>query len=189
MGIPYNLFRDFNYNMLKLYMLRKISIFILYILLSLSLDAKEPVLAILNNITSNEVQKFSIGSYTFECRLYGVLSLEKLYDMAKQGSICQNSIDKFYKKNPKLKYYADGLLECKQQYHVEIKDSECILYAKGQMTLSELLLMEGLAIKKPMLKDEEFESYYASAQRKAKIEKKGLWGENISNSCIEEIYK
>ncbi|EDZ61412.1 hypothetical protein CBGD1_2479 [Sulfurimonas gotlandica GD1] len=175
--------------MLKLYMLRKINIFIFYILLSLSLDAKEPVLAILNNTVSNEVQTFSIGSYTFECRPYGILSLEKLYETAKQGSICQNSIDEFYKKNPKLKYYADGLLEHKQQYHVEIKDSECILYAKGQMTLSELLLVEGLAIKKPMFKDEEFESYYTLAQRKAKIDRKGLWGENIFNSCIEEMYK
>jgi endonuclease YncB( thermonuclease family) len=40
-----------------------------------------------------------------------------------------------------------------------------------------------------MFKDEEFESYYTLAQRKAKIDRKGLWGENIFNSCIEEMYK
>ena len=175
--------------MLKLHMLRKINIFILYVLLSLTMEAKEPTLAILNDTISNEVQEFGIGNYTFECRPYGILTLERLYSTAKPGSICRNDIDMFYKKNPKFKYYANRLLEYKQTYHVEIKDSECILYARGQVTLSELLLVEGLAVKKPMFKDEEFVSYFTLAQRKAKIDKKGLWGEKIFNNCIAELYK
>ena len=168
-------------------MLRKINIFIFYILFSLSLEAKEPILAILNDIVSNEVQKFSIGSYTFECKAYGVLSLETVYKRAKQGSICQDSIDEFYKKNPKSKNYVYRLLQHKQLYHIEIKDTECILYAKGQMTLSELLLQEGLAIKNPKFKNEEFENYYTLAQIKAKLDKKGLWAEKIFSSCKDEL--
>ncbi|WP_294966854.1 hypothetical protein [Sulfurimonas sp.] len=170
-------------------MLKKINIFMFYILLSLSLDAKEPVLAILNNTVSNEVQNFTMGKYTFECRAYGLLTLEKLYNSSKVGSVCRNEIVKFYKKNPKLEYYADSLLENRQEYHVEIKNTQCILYARGQMTLSELLLVEGLAVLKPKFKDEEFESYFTLAQKRAKIDKKGLWGEKIFSSCIEELYK
>ena len=175
--------------MLKLYMLRKINIFILYILLSLTMEAKEPTLAILNGTISNEVQKFGIGDYNFECRPYGVLTLERVYSSAKPSSICRNNIDEFYRKYPKFKQYANKLLEYKQTYHVEIKDTECILYAKGQITLSELLLVEGLAVQKPMFKDEEFVGYFTQAQRKAKMDKKGLWGEKIFNNCIAELYK
>lgn len=175
--------------MLKSHMLRKINIFIVYVVLSLSVDAKEPVLAILNKTVSNEVQMFGIGKYTFECKPYGLLTLEKLYNSSKSGSMCRDNIDKFYKKNPNLKYYADSLLEDRQQYHVEIRDSNCILYARGQMTLSELLLVKGLAILKPKFKDEEFDGYYTLAQRKAKVDKKGLWDEKIFSSCIEEVYK
>jgi len=175
--------------MLKSHMLRKINIYIFYILLSLPIDAKEPTLAILNNTISNAIQEFGIGDYSFECRSYGVLTLEKMYNTSKSGSRCQNSIDRLYRKNPKLKDYTHRLLEYKQTYHLEIKETECVLYAKGQVTLSELLLAEGLAIKKPMFKDEEFESYFNLAQRKAKIENKGLWAEKIFNSCIEELYK
>nr|MDA3909315.1 hypothetical protein [Sulfurimonas sp.] len=149
----------------------------------------EPTLAILNNTISNAVQEFRIGSYSFECIAYGVLTLEKMYISSKSGSICQKSIDKLYRKNPKLKDFAYRLLKEEQTYHVEIKESECVLYAKGQITLSELLLVEGLAIKKPMFKDEEFEIYFTLAQRKAKIENRGLWTEQIFNNCLEELYK
>ena len=175
--------------MLKLYMLRKTNIFILYIFLCISLDAKEPVLAVLNNSISNQVQIFGIGKYTFECRPYGLITLEKIYETSKTKSMCRNSIDNFYKKNPKSKFYVDSLLEYKQLYHVEIKDTTCILYAKGQMTLSEILLAKGLAVLKPTFKDEEFDSSFTLAQRKAKMDKKGLWKEKIFSSCAEEIYK
>lgn len=170
--------------------MRKKKLFaIICLLLTSTIIAKEPLLAMLEDTLSNEIQKFGVGNYTFKCVPYGVLTLEKLYNGAKEGSSCKNSIDKFYSKNPKLKYYSDMLLERKQRYHIEIKDTECIIYAKGEMTLSEMLLSEGLAIKKPKLKDEEFDDYFTLAQRKAKIEKKGLWKENIFSSCIEELYK
>ncbi|WP_373035934.1 hypothetical protein [Sulfurimonas sp.] len=170
-------------------MRKKTLLAIIYLCVTGTLIAKEPLLAMLDNTFSNEVQKFGVGNYTFECKPYGILTLEKLYSAAKEGSSCQTAIDEFYTKKPKLKYYSDMILERKQRYHIEIKDTECIIYAKGQVTLSELLLNEGLAIKRPTLKDEEFDEYFTLAQRKAKIEKKGLWGEKIFSSCIEELYK
>jgi hypothetical protein len=175
--------------MLKSHMRTKTVFAIICICITSTIIAKEPLLAMLENTLSNEIQKFGINNYSFKCKPYGVLTLERLYSDAKKGSLCQSSIDDFYKKNPKLKYYSEMILEYKQRYHIEIKETECIIYAKGEMTLSELLLNEGLAIKKPTLKDEEFDDYFTLAQRKAKIEKKGLWKEKIFNSCIEELYQ
>lgn len=175
--------------MLKSYMRKKIAFVIIYFLIVLCLDAKEPLLARLEDIVSNETQKFGLENYTFECKPYGVLSIEALYNSSKRDSICQKSIDKFYIKNPKLKQYVNRLLKYKQLYHLEIKNAECIIYAKGQMTLSELLLYNGLAIKKPLFRDREFESYFTAAQRKAKMKKKGLWDTDIFTSCVEELYK
>ncbi len=175
--------------MLKLYMRKKIIFAMICFCIINNLGAKEPLLARLEGTISNEIQKFGIQNYTFECKPYGILTLEALYKSSKTDSVCQKSIDRYYKKNPKLKYYADRILKYKQLYHIEIKNRECAIYAKGQTTLSELLLYEGLALKKPMFRDEEFDSYFTNAQRKAKIEKKGLWGENIFANCVKELYK
>jgi len=175
--------------MLKLYMLKKINILIFSILFCNSAIAKEPLLAILNDITSNEVQKFGVKNYTFKCKPYGVLTLERLYRKSKADSICRKNIEKFYKKNPKLRYYSEYILEKKQTYHLEIKETECILYAKGEMTLSELLLKEGLAVKQLLFKDEEFDSYFTLLQRKARMQKKGLWAEKIFDVCTKNLSK
>ncbi|WP_424565599.1 thermonuclease family protein [Sulfurimonas sp.] len=136
---------------------------------------------------SNEKQKFGIENYTFECQAYGVLALETLYYKSKRNSICQKSIDAFYKRYPKKEYFVNFILKDKQLYHIQNKEDGCVVYAKGQITLSELLLKEGLAIKKPIFKDEEFQDYYTAAQRKAKMQKKGLWGTNIFTSCVPEL--
>jgi len=170
--------------------MRKIIIYsIIYINILSNLVAKEPLLAILDTIVSNETQIFSIKNFTLECKPYGVITLEKLYTSSQKNSICQKSIEKFYIKNPILQEFANRLLKSKQKYRIEVKNSTCIIYAKGEITFSELLLSAGLAIKQPIFKDEEFKSYYISAQRKAKIDKKGLWNENIFNDCIKEFYK
>ncbi len=155
----------------------------------ISLDASELVLARLENTMSNEKQKFGIANYTFDCKVYGVLTLETLYNKSKKNSICQKSVDAFYKKYPIKKYFVDSTLKYKQLYHVEYKQKECVVYAYGQITLSELLLREGLAIKKPMFRDEEFEYYFSATQRKAKMQKKGLWNEGIFKSCVSELYE
>jgi hypothetical protein len=163
--------------------------FILDLFLTFSLYAKEPTTAILDNVVSNEVQQFHIGSYGFRCVPYGVLSLEKLYTNSKLTSVCQKSIYNFYKKYPNLKYYSQKILKTQQMYHIEFKNQECILYALGEKTLSELLLENGLAVRKPIFRDEEFKYLFYKAQLKAKTNKYGMWKENIINDCIVELYK
>ncbi|MBL0708405.1 MAG: thermonuclease family protein [Sulfurimonas sp.] len=154
----------------------------------LSIDASEIVLARLENTISNEKQRYGLRNYTFECKVYGILTLETLYYRSKIGSICRKNIDAFYKKYPKKRYFADTTLKYKQLYHIENKKDGCIVYAKGQRSLSELLIEEGLAVKKPFFHDEEFRYYFTAVQRKAKMQKKGLWSVNIFNDCIAEQY-
>ena len=172
--------------MLKLQMLKT---FFLILLLSFFnfLNAKEPFLAILLNIPSNGMQTFNYGNYDFHCNAYGVITLESLHNIAKSESICKKNIEKFYKKNPDLKYFSLRKLDVKQRYHIEFKNQECVLYASGDMTLSELLLREGLSIQKPNFNDDEFRYSFFKSQLKAKTQKKGLWKENIYESCVKEI--
>lgn len=170
--------------------MHKIIFFILiHISILTSLNAKEPTLAILLNVISNDTQKFGIGNYSFYCSPYGVVTLERLFNNAAKGSICQKSILGFYKKNPTLEYFTDGILDVRQTYHLEFKDERCVLYAKGEMTLSELLLKKGLAVVKPQFKDDEFIYSYQKAEFKAKIDKDGLWNSKILKECVSELSK
>ena len=72
-------------------------------------------------------------------------------------------------------------------YHIEFKDKKCVVYAKGQMSLSEILLKEGLAVNEPRFKDEEFKYLFDKAQIRAKTLKKGLWSENLLKDCVSEL--
>jgi hypothetical protein len=153
------------------------------------LYAKEPYLAILDNVVSNEIQEFHTAGYSFICKPYGVLSIEELYNNSKLDSVCRKSIYTFYEKYPTSRYYAQKILRVQQMYHIEFKNRECILYALGEKTLSELLVENGLAVVKPIFKDEEFRYLFFEAQMRAKVGKHGLWREKITNKCIEEVYK
>ena len=175
--------------MLELEMLKKIIFFVIYVCLTTFLNAREPFVAVLFNVVSNETQLFNSGGYDFCCKPYGILTLETLHSNSKSGSLCQKKIEIFYKKNPDLKYFTYKILNYKQRYHIEFKDKKCVLYAKGEVSLSELLLKEGLAVQKPLFKDEEFGYIFFQAQQKAKFEKKGLWNDKILESCMKELYR
>lgn len=178
---------NFNYSILYPYIRTFLVILMICIFSISTLKAKEPFLAMHLKTYSNDMQRFSANNYSFECTPYGISTLERLYNNSKENSPCQKSIEKFYKKNPLLKYYADKLFKYKQIYHIEVKNTECLIYAKGQMNFSELLLGEGLALMQLNFNDEEFKAYFSSLQAKARREKKGLWGENIFNDCISEL--
>jgi len=149
--------------------------------------AVEPTLAILYNVNSNETQKFNIGNYNFYCSPYGVTSLETLYKRSKSDSLCKKSIDRFYVKNPDLKYFSDGILHLTQRYHIDFKEGKCVVYANGELSLSELLLKNGLAILNPKFDDEEFSYRFKNSELEAKFSKKGLWGTTIHKDCISEM--
>jgi hypothetical protein len=173
--------------MLKYFMHKIIYIFIIKIIFLNSLMAKEPVMAILNSIASNPTQKFNIKNYTFYCKAYGVISLEELYNHNSTTLECKNKIKIFYKKNPKLKYYAVYNLHAGQAYHVEFRNNQCLLYAKGKQILSELLLKNGLAFIEPRFNDIEFNYRFKESLFEAKVEKKGLWNTTIEYSCISQL--
>lgn len=162
-----------------------ISFFLLFF--NINLFSKEPVLAILKNVYSNSTQKFGIENYGFYCTAYGIVSVDTLYEIAKPESRCKQNITSFYKKNPLLKYYAANLLNVQQMYHIEFKKKSCLIYASGEITLSELLLKKGLALVKRKFKDEELAYRFKNAARYAKSEKLGIFSEHIETECLSEI--
>ena len=160
----------------------------IYVMLCSLLVAEEQILATLVSVKSNGIQKLGISNYTFPCESYGVLTLEKLYDNSNIDSVCQNTIKDFYKKYPELEYYSASILHVKQMYHIEFKKQECVLYARGQKILSELLLEEGLAVLNPLFQDEEYAYTFNKAQANAKFYKKGLWQEDTLGACMDSLY-
>jgi Fe-S cluster assembly iron-binding protein IscA len=151
--------------------------------------AKENTLAFLDEIISNNTQIFYIKNQKILCTPYGIVTLEKLYKNAKPNSTCRKKISEFYKTNPNLISFAQQNMKIKQKYHIILKQKKCIIYVGSQITFSEMLLQNGLALKEPNFKDIEFEDDFFKAQKSAKFEKKGLWSEKILKSCIIELYK
>ncbi len=170
-------------------MYKKIIFFLGLFLLTEILYAKEPTMAILVDVKSNDIQHFKIGNNKFKCSPYGVLSVDELKRESTFNSTCRDSIKRFYKKRPDLKYYTNSKLNIMQMYSIEIKKNRCIINISGGKSLSEYLLEEGIAVRKPFLKDKEFEYYLYKSQLKAKLLKKGIWKENITRECIANIYK
>ena len=149
--------------------------------------SKEPTLATLRTVSSNSSQKFSIKRYDFLCNAYGVVSIEDLYLESKIDSECKKSINKFYRQNPNSKYFSANILKLRSNYHIEFRNNRCILYAKGLNTLSEMLLVNGLAIKKSMFKDKEFDYSFNQAQISAKVNKVGIYKNEIKSKCVSEL--
>jgi hypothetical protein len=174
--------------MLKYQMHKIISVFFLQLFISLSCYAIEPTLGMLRYVVSNDTQKFSFKNTHFTCKTYGIVSLDELYYEPQTNDVCKAKIKTFYQKNPHLKYFSATLLDVRQLYHFEFREKRCILYAQGQMTLSELLVKNGLALVKPMFEDKEFRYVFKKAQRNAKLNKMGIWREKGLSECIS-IYK
>ena len=153
------------------------------------LEAKEPNLAILKNIYSNDFQRFNIKNSSFTCKPYGVLTLEQIYKKSKKDSICRKGIEKFYVQNKNLRYYTQSLLKVGQTYHIEFKNNKCIIYAQGQTTLSQILISKGLGVKRLRSKDEEFDEIFSSTEKSAKMRKIGLWKSDIRRNCTTVIQR
>ncbi len=171
--------------MIKFFMHKTAYIVTILILFITSLNAKEPMTAILSDIVSNDLQKLIIGKYDYYCKPYGVISMEDIYNAEKSTQECKKSILDHYKANPDLKYFSELLLDIKQSYHLEFRQSRCILYAKGENTLSELLLKSGLAVLKTKFKDDEFIYAFNRSQNIAKAKEMGVWSEDILKNCKE----
>jgi hypothetical protein len=163
--------------------------FILFFLLTFSLNANEPTLAKLVNVDSNEIQSFTLNNYSFYCKAYGILTLTQLFEMNTMKSQCRKIIQNYYLQHPNDFYFTENLFKRGQRYHIEFKKDACVIYAQGEYTLSELLLKKGLAIRKPNFQDKEFKASFYKAQKIAKDNKKGIWKDPVLRDCLVDIYK
>jgi len=156
---------------------------------SLLLFSKEPTLAILESIQTNTQQIFIIGQARYRCNAYGIIGIEKLLQKSELSENCKSKVKEFYAKNPEVNFFAYNKLRRSQMYHIEFKEGQCLLFASGEITLSELLLKEGLALLEHTFDDKEFRRYYRDAEAFAKFEKRGVWKEDSVRDCLGELPK
>ena len=163
--------------------------YIYFFLFTFTLNASEPIIAKLVKVDSNAVQKFSISNYTFYCRPYGILNLDELHNNSSLKSKCRQKIKSYYSKHPRELYFAQTLFKRGQGYHIEFKEKSCVVYAQGQYTYSELLLRQGLAVRKRNFTDPEFKASFYKAQKIAIMREKGIWKDEVIKNCVAEMYK
>jgi endonuclease YncB( thermonuclease family) len=169
-------------------MYKLFNIFIFLFIFTQTLIAKEPTLATLVNVVSNDVIEFVYENNKFSCLAYGVITIDEIYRKTDKDSNCKKSIEKFYNKNKYLIYYTNSKMKVYQLYPVIFKkDNRCIVNIAGEKTLSEFLLEKGLAVKKLLFEDKEYAYYFYQAEQKAKTNEEGIWKENIARECASYI--
>lgn len=166
-----------------------ILIFLTLLLIEKPFFTSEPLLARLSQIYSNDMQKFGIANYSFTCKSYGVVSLDELMRHSNINATCKRSIEMFQKENPLLDHLAQRLLHVEQFYHIDLREGECIVYAKGEMTLAEILLENGLAQVSQKFRDRDLVYRYKEAQKRAKFDKVGMFGNRVSIDCLAEFLR
>ena len=168
---------------------RLLKILILFILFYQTLLAKEPFLATLIKVVSNDIQVFKYGNTQFSCLPYGIVAIDELYRKADDDSVCKTSIEKFYAKRQDYKYYISNKLHVNQSYSIVFKeDNRCIINIAGEKPLAEFLIEKGLAVKKPLFRDKEYSYYFLRAEQKAKVNRVGIWKENTTKDCVAYIF-
>ena len=135
--------------------------------------------------TQNINNYYSVSQYEIEA----IAILDKIYQNKNINKTCKKAIEDFIESNPLLHNFAKKHLKLEQLYRVEFKNGECILYDKSQRSFSEVLLLNGLAIRKPFFKDYEYRYHFKRAQDYAKELKKGFWKNKMVKTCIAELYK
>ena len=169
-------------------MYKLFNIFIFLFIFTQTLIAKEPTLATLVNVVSNDVIEFVYENNKFSCLAYGVITIDEIYRKTDKDSNCKKSIEKFYNKRKDLIYYTNSKMKVYQFYPIIFKkDNRCIINIAGEKTLSEFLIEKGLAVKKLLLKDKEYAYYFEQAEKKSKLNQEGIWKENIIKDCRSYI--
>jgi hypothetical protein len=171
--------------MLRLYMYK----YFIFFLFTPFVLANEPTLAKMVSVDSNELQKLSIANYSFYCRPYGVITLDRLYKRSELNSGCKAKIKSYYQHNPQDLYFAESLFKKGQWYHLEFKQNSCVIYAQGEYTFSELLLKKGLAVREPQFSEREFKASFYKAQKVGRTNERGVWKDDVLKNCLAEIYK
>lgn len=164
------------------------SLTILFLIIpSFTLEAKENLIAQLINIKNNSSLNYQKTEFTFLCEPYGLLSVDQVLSDEKSNNHCKNSVKKFYQNHLELEYLAYEYLKVKQFYHLKFKNKQCLIYAQGLKTYSEILLQEGLALLSKGFKDEEFLYEFQKAQEGAKLNKKGIYSDKEVLDCVNSL--
>ncbi len=152
----------------------------------LNLKADEPKLFLLDSIISNFELKFKTSRYTFTCKPYAILGVD---DISQNDKECYDEVLKYYSLYPNDFYKVYKFLKVEQMYHIEFKNNQCIIYVRGQKTLTELLLREGLAVLEPHFMDREFEARFKKSQQLAKEKEVGIYSVNLKlKQCIYQLH-
>lgn len=164
-------------------------ILIIFFLL-IQLNAKENIIAELISIPSNSLQIFKIKSQHLQCSSYGVLTLGEILLYKKINLVCKKKINTYFLHHQKMLSFTHRKLNIRAFYTLVLKKNhKCILYAKGQKSLSELLLENGLAIIRTNFYNDEFKYEFLEAQNYAKYHKLGIWSNNTLTICALGLYK
>ena len=165
------------------------SIVILLFIVSVLMADDKFNLAFIQGISKNGEAYLRVNNTIFECKTYGVLSLNELSNRKEFSSSCERELILYFKKHPQDLYFPYRHLHIEQKYHYEFIGKGCLLYSSGQVTYSEVLLKKGLAVMLPLFKHDIWKYRHQMLQDFAKQEKKGIWENNIISECIAELYE
>lgn len=143
----------------------------------------------LDAIYANDHLLFHKQKETLECSPYGIWTLDKVLRRKDLGSVCKKALNDFFARNPRLRYLLYYKLHPMQRYKIELRGGACIIYVDSKQTLSEILLLNGVAIVQPRFIDEEFRYRFYQANQVAKFNKRGMWGDVKLKSCLSEFFK
>lgn len=141
----------------------------------------EPVLGILQQVQHNNLLHFKISSNAFTCKNYGIVMIDEVKGIE---NTCKIQLDTFIAAHPEYHYFSQKHMTRYQQYHLNIIDSECLLYVQGKKSLSELLLENGLAVRDKLKKNTILDYKFKRSVMRAKNEKKGIYSDAILRSCV-----
>jgi hypothetical protein len=96
-------------------------------------------------------------------------------------------LNAFIAEHPEYHYFSQTYLKRYQQYHLDILDSQCLLYAQGRKSLSELLLENGLAVRDEMKRNIILDYKFQRSVTRAQREKKGIYSDAILRNCVNVL--
>jgi hypothetical protein len=166
-----------------------LKLFAVSVILSSQIFGQSHFIAQLISIHSNASQVFKINGKSFSCSAYGITVLHKIAQTKQINPICQDEIKKFFDTDPTKLSVASKYLHVKSFYDLIYVKGQCLIYASGQKSLSEILLENGLAVIEHGFHDEEFDALFLKAQRHAQENKLGVWSDNTLKICALGLYK
>jgi hypothetical protein len=159
------------------------TITLLLFLLFCNLSA-EPILGILKEVSSNNSIHFLINANQFTCKNYGIIMIDDVSDME---NTCKKRLVDFMSSHPEYQTFSATHLIRFQQYRIHMLENACIINAQGRKSLAEMLLEHGLAVRDRSKKNSVYDYKFKRSERRARVEKKGIYSDTILRSCINVL--